>query len=177
MSIRDFSWGKGGQCFGWHPTTLVVPKVEKIRGLNLPGTPKATWACREIPLLYFTCFGSTVTIFSKLEMLKTRQRYHLLWSGQNAVSPHVSILHFTCTVLYCTVLYCTALYCTVLYCTVLHCTLLYCIALYCTVLYCTVLNCTVLYCIVLYFCQRVSTQLQLTNISYIINNFLITRKS
>jgi hypothetical protein len=30
-----------------------VPKVEKIRGLNLPGTPRATSACRGIPLLYF----------------------------------------------------------------------------------------------------------------------------
>ena len=39
--------------FGWRPTTLVVPKVEKIRGLNLPGTPKTTSACRGIPLLYF----------------------------------------------------------------------------------------------------------------------------
>jgi hypothetical protein len=39
--------------FGWRPTTLVVPKVEKIRGLNLPGTPRATSACRGMPLLYF----------------------------------------------------------------------------------------------------------------------------
>ena len=37
----------------------------------------------------------------------------------------------------------------------------------CTVLYCAVLCCTVLYCTVLYYCHRVSTQLQLTNISYI----------
>ena len=36
MSTRDFSWGKGG------------------RGLNLPGTPRATSACRGIPLIYFT---------------------------------------------------------------------------------------------------------------------------
>jgi hypothetical protein len=28
-----------------------VPKVEKIRGLNLPGTAGATSACRGIPLL------------------------------------------------------------------------------------------------------------------------------
>jgi hypothetical protein len=38
--------------------------------------------------------------------------------------------------------------------------------LYCTVLYCTVLYCTVLYCTALYYCHRVTTQLQLTNISY-----------
>ena len=35
-------------------TTLVVPKVKKIRGLNLPGTRRATSACRGIPLLYST---------------------------------------------------------------------------------------------------------------------------
>jgi hypothetical protein len=44
MSTRD----KGGRCV-WL-TTLVVPKVEKIQGLNLPGTPRATSACRGIPL-------------------------------------------------------------------------------------------------------------------------------
>jgi hypothetical protein len=42
---------KAAGAFGWRPTTLVVPKVEKIRGLNLPGTPWATSACRGIPLL------------------------------------------------------------------------------------------------------------------------------
>ena len=42
---------KAAGVFGWRPTTLVVPKVEKIRGLNLPGTPRATSACHEIPLL------------------------------------------------------------------------------------------------------------------------------
>jgi hypothetical protein len=31
-----------------------VPKVEKILGLNLPGTPRATSACRGTPLFYFT---------------------------------------------------------------------------------------------------------------------------
>ena len=40
--------------FGWRPTTLVVPKVVMIRGLNLPGSPRVTSACRGIPLLYFT---------------------------------------------------------------------------------------------------------------------------
>ena len=42
---------KAAGAFGWRPTTLVVPKVEKIRGLNLPGTPRATSACRGIPSL------------------------------------------------------------------------------------------------------------------------------
>ena len=40
--------------FGWRPTTHVVPKVEKIQGLNLPGTPWANSACRGTLLLYFT---------------------------------------------------------------------------------------------------------------------------
>jgi hypothetical protein len=39
--------------FGWRPTTLVVPKVEKIRGHNLPRTPRATSVCCRIPLLTF----------------------------------------------------------------------------------------------------------------------------
>jgi hypothetical protein len=43
---------KAAGAFGWRPTTLVVPKVEKIRGLNLPGTPRATSACRGRPLLF-----------------------------------------------------------------------------------------------------------------------------
>ena len=43
---------KAAGAFGWRPTTLVVPKVEKIWGLNLPGTPRATSACRGTPLLY-----------------------------------------------------------------------------------------------------------------------------
>ena len=45
---------KAAGAFGWRPTTLAVPKVEKIQGLNLPGTPRATSACRGIRLLYFT---------------------------------------------------------------------------------------------------------------------------
>jgi hypothetical protein len=30
---------KAAGVYGWRPTTLVVPNVEMIRGLNLPGTP------------------------------------------------------------------------------------------------------------------------------------------
>jgi len=30
-----------------------MPNFEMIRGLNLPGTPRATSACRGTPLLYF----------------------------------------------------------------------------------------------------------------------------
>ena len=42
---------KTAGAFGWRPTTLVVPKVEKTRGLNLPGTPRATSVCHGIHLL------------------------------------------------------------------------------------------------------------------------------
>ena len=37
---------KAAGAYGWRPTTLVVPNVEMIQGLNLPGTPRATSACR-----------------------------------------------------------------------------------------------------------------------------------
>jgi hypothetical protein len=47
-------WVKAAGAFGWRPTIFVVLKVEKIRGLNLPGTPRATSACRGVPLLYIT---------------------------------------------------------------------------------------------------------------------------
>ena len=43
---------KAAGAFGWRPTTLVVPKVVMIRDLNLPGTPRATSACRGIHLLF-----------------------------------------------------------------------------------------------------------------------------
>jgi len=36
---------KAASAYGWRPTTLVVPNVKKIRGLNPPGTPWATSAC------------------------------------------------------------------------------------------------------------------------------------
>jgi hypothetical protein len=38
-----------------------MPKVEKIRGLNLPGTPTATSACRGIPLLLLDLLKDTVS--------------------------------------------------------------------------------------------------------------------
>ena len=44
---------KAAGAYGWRPTILVVPNVEMIRSLNLPGTPRATSACRGTPLLYF----------------------------------------------------------------------------------------------------------------------------
>jgi len=46
------------------------------------------------------------------------------------------------------------------------CILFHCFVFMYVNVYCTVLYCTVLYCTVLHSCHRVSTQLQLTNISY-----------
>jgi len=44
---------KAASAYGWRPTTLVVPNVMIIWGLNLPGTPWATLACcRPFPLIY-----------------------------------------------------------------------------------------------------------------------------
>ena len=40
---------KAAGAYGWRPTTLVVPNVEMIRDLDLPGTPRATLACCGIP--------------------------------------------------------------------------------------------------------------------------------
>ena len=45
---------KAAGAYDWRPTTLVVPNVEMIRGLNLPGTPRATSACRGTPLLFLS---------------------------------------------------------------------------------------------------------------------------
>ena len=42
---------KAAGAFGWRPTTLVVPNVEKIRDLNLTGTPRATSACLGIKII------------------------------------------------------------------------------------------------------------------------------
>jgi hypothetical protein len=52
---------KAAGAFGWRSTTLVVTKVENMRGLNLPGTPRGTSACRGIALLYFLSFLNFVT--------------------------------------------------------------------------------------------------------------------
>ena len=54
VSTRDFSWGKGGRCF-WLTTyhSCSAATSRKSGGLNLPGTPWATSACRGTPLLYF----------------------------------------------------------------------------------------------------------------------------
>jgi len=49
---------------------LLVPKVEKIRSLNLPGTPRATSVCRGIPLLYFIRKSGRENWDSKYERIK-----------------------------------------------------------------------------------------------------------
>ena len=56
MSTTDFSWGKGGRCFWlttYHPCSV---ESREDPGLNQRGIPRATSACRGIPLpLRFTC--------------------------------------------------------------------------------------------------------------------------
>ena len=44
VRTRDFSWGKLAGAYGSRPTTLVMPKVKKIQGLNLPRTSWVTSA-------------------------------------------------------------------------------------------------------------------------------------
>ena len=60
---------KAAGAFGWRPTTLVVLNVEMIWGLTLPGTARATSACRGTSLLYFTLF------------IKTKIMLVFLWFG------------------------------------------------------------------------------------------------
>jgi hypothetical protein len=87
--------------------------------------------------------------------------------------------YLCCTVVICVVLLLFVLYCCYLCCTVVICVVrllfvLYCCYLCCTVVICVVLLLFVLYYVlfvckcVLYYCHRMTTQLQLTNISYII---------
>jgi len=56
---------KAAGAYGWRPTTLVVPKVENIRGLNLLGTPRATSACCGMTF--------TFTLLSYPNMISTHQ--------------------------------------------------------------------------------------------------------
>ena len=60
VSENEYQWISPGVkavgAYGSRPTTLVVPKVEKSRGLNLPGTPRATLVCRGIPLFFYTIY-------------------------------------------------------------------------------------------------------------------------
>ena len=64
---------------GWRTTTLVVPKVETIRCLNLPGTPRANSASRGITLLYIYIYISlkhprlSLLCFSYSEILHPKQ--------------------------------------------------------------------------------------------------------
>jgi len=87
--------------------------------------------------------------------------------------------YLCCTVVICVVLLLFVLYSCYLCCTVVICVVrllfvLYCFYLCCTVVICVVLLLFVLYYVlfvckcVLYYCHRMTTQLQLTNISYII---------
>jgi hypothetical protein len=80
---------KAAGAYGWRPTTLVVPNVKKIRGLNLPGTP---WACSGLLrddlyrwfyyLLYYTYTGlystshETPTLRMLFDWLLSRENYH-----------------------------------------------------------------------------------------------------
>ena len=54
---------QAASAFGWRPTTLVVPKVEKTRGLNLLWTLRTTSGCRGITLLYYIYLYIYIYIF------------------------------------------------------------------------------------------------------------------
>ena len=52
---------KAAGAYGWRLATLVVPNVERIRGLNLPGIPRATSACRGT-LFFFNVYITHFTL-------------------------------------------------------------------------------------------------------------------
>ena len=57
ISTRGFSWGKGGRCVWlttYHPCSVAS---RDDRGLNLPGTPRATSACRGITFISYTSWA------------------------------------------------------------------------------------------------------------------------
>jgi len=67
---------KTAGAFGWRPTTLVMPNVTKIRGLNLHATPWAASACCGMTLLSrSTCLWNTQPLYQglKLQNRKTNE--------------------------------------------------------------------------------------------------------
>jgi len=65
---------KAAGAYGWRPTTLIVLNVEMIRGLNLPGTPRATLACRRTPLLLLYIYIYIYLMFLKLRVWMCSKR-------------------------------------------------------------------------------------------------------
>ena len=97
VSTRDFILGKGGRCV-W-PTTYphLCRNVKKIRGLNLPGTPWATSACRgrPLPLLYLnhSILQGTFEVYFSHGAISTGPAHPLMCSplcGSCSKSPNVS---------------------------------------------------------------------------------------
>jgi hypothetical protein len=62
MGTRNFSWGKGGRCFWltYHPCGAESRE---------PGTPRATSAYREMPLLYFILLSLTLLYGTDVPLL------------------------------------------------------------------------------------------------------------
>jgi len=68
-----------------------VPKVEKIRGLDLPGTPWATSVCRGIHLL-FTVLLSSHFYRQILALLLRTQKIVASNLGQDEATPRVLVI-------------------------------------------------------------------------------------
>jgi hypothetical protein len=71
---------KATGAYGWRPTTLVVPNVKEIRGLNRRGTPWATSACCGRPLHF------TWTIIQVTKYMWTHGNTYFSWHFWNADS-------------------------------------------------------------------------------------------
>ena len=82
---------KAADAFGWRPTTLVVPKRQEIRGLNLTGTPWATSACRGTHLtsFYLHLLQSVTYIQFSFTFRKQLENEFYIWVSVH----HKSIIH------------------------------------------------------------------------------------
>jgi len=100
MSTRDFSWGKGGRCVWlttYHPCSA---ESQEIRAVNLPGTPRATSACRgKLYLLLQKYCNFISTSFNKHQLSPTLSvpfqndpSLHLHFPSHSSIVPYL-LLH------------------------------------------------------------------------------------
>jgi len=72
---------KAAGAYGWRPTTLVVPNITKIRGLNLPGTPWATPACCRMTFTFYQQISELVDCSSNKLIKKNYGDYRQSFSS------------------------------------------------------------------------------------------------
>ena len=87
---------KAAGAYGWRPTTLVVPNVKKIRGLNLPGTPWATSACCGMTFTFTLTLIASGFTSSCCRVLWSKTSYTQLWN-----EAHWQHVHMHCVIDFC----------------------------------------------------------------------------